>query len=398
MIDSVDCNINFKGYDARPLYALVMRNTDGFALNGITRELREIGAKHGFKVLLEDKYSPFEDEDSKTDTKKKNISLVQKASEFISGRNKPHITSWMQDVIYFLKGKILVDDCTSPSFDVLGETLGFKKEEVPARNFVAGGNLYILRDGEDEKILVGKSESIKNVLKMFPNREIIRLPQADFHIDLFVRPLKENVVLVADDDMTLDMLKRAAGKLEELVEQSEGDENLDKALSRLYGIIGQMETGRRNSDYRNTDKVISTLEENDFKVVRTPGRVYKTRFGFSGYGFSIINRLNYINALVFEDKNGELCYISNKSNLDKEIGITPGLAKKIGLDFEKEFKNAISPYVKSENVYFVEGQPQEKNGLSSHIPYLLEKLGGGIHCLCAEIPKDTLEEQSCGQL
>ena len=66
--------------------------------------------------------------------------------------------------------------------------------------------------------------------------------------------------------------------------------------------------------------------------------------------------------------------------------------------FEKEFKNAISPYVKSENVYFVEGQPQEKNGLSSHIPYLLEKLGGGIHCLCAEIPKDTLEEQSCGQL
>ena len=135
----------------------------------------------------------------------------------------------MQDAIYFLKGKILVDDCTSPSFDALGETLGFKKEEVPARNFVAGGNLYILRDGEDEKILVGKSANIKNVLKMFPNREIIRLPQADFHIDLFVRPLKENVVLVADDDMMLDMLKRAAGKLEELVEQSEGDENLDKA-------------------------------------------------------------------------------------------------------------------------------------------------------------------------
>ena len=91
MIDSVNCNINFKGYDARPLYALVMRNTDGFALNGITRELREIGAKHGFKVLLEDKYSPFEDESLKTDTKKKNISLVQKASEFISGRDRKSV-------------------------------------------------------------------------------------------------------------------------------------------------------------------------------------------------------------------------------------------------------------------------------------------------------------------
>ena len=120
MIDSVNCNINFKGYDARPLYASCNEEYRTVSrLTGITRELREIGAKHGFKVLLEDKYSPFEDESLKTDTKKKNISLVQKASEFISGRNKPHITSWMQDAIYFLKGKILVDDCTSPSFDAL---------------------------------------------------------------------------------------------------------------------------------------------------------------------------------------------------------------------------------------------------------------------------------------
>jgi len=383
-------SVNFKGYDARPLYALCMRNTDGFALNKIASDMRQIGAKHGFKVLLEDKYTS-DSADERKERQNGAGSLFEKAASFINGRRKEHLTSWMQDTVYFTKNGIIVPKNSTESFTPIAKTFNTEKRCITPTDFIPGGNLYIINDEGNEKILVGKDASTADVSKMFPGKEIVRIPQADFHIDLFVRPLKNNVILAADDDMTLEMLKKSADKLKKLTEENREDEALDRALGRLQGTIGQMEAGRHSSGYKDTKKVIQTLEENGFQVVKVPGRVYKSKVVFMGLDFSIINKLNFMNAIVFEDKNGELVYISNKSKLLDEMGISPELAKKIGLDFEEEFKKSIAEFVKPENVYFIEGDKQRKNEANCNIPYMLENLGGGIHCLCAEIPKETVQ-------
>ena len=64
---------------------------------------------------------------------------------------------------------------------------------------------------------------------------------------------------------------------------------------------------------------------------------------------------------------------------DKRIGLTPEIIKESGFSFEKEFVNSLKPYIKEENVYFVEGKAGE-------IQDSLENLAGGIHCLTTEMP------------
>ena len=87
-----------------------------------------------------------------------------------------------------------------------------------------------------------------------------------------------------------------------------------------------------------------------------------------------------MNAIITKNKKGEMVYISNKSDFDKRIGLTPEIIKESGFSFEKEFVNSLKPYIKEENVYFLEG----KNG---EIQDSLENLAGGIHCLTMEMPQ-----------
>ncbi len=391
-------SVNFKGYDARPLYAVVMRNTEGFALGGVASEVRKIGAEHGFKVLFEDTFEPYLPDDNQNQDKRSNKkankktgrTFLKKAVDYFFNPERPNVTSWIQDHIYFTKDGIIASKNNEESFYALSSTFNSEINSVPKADFIAGGNLYILKDGDEEKILVGASESLEKAAKMFPDREIVRIPQADFHIDLFVRPLKDNVILAADDDLTLDMLNKGADALRERVLENEDDKPLKEALINLYRVIDQMDTARRSSGYKSTKKVIKALEDNGFQVVRVPGRVYKPVIAYMN--LSIENRLNFMNALAHEDKDGEVVYISNKSYLLDDIGISKELAKEIGLDFEEEFKKSIAQYVKPENVYFVEGAPHKAFCSHRNIPNILQYMGGGIHCLCAEVPKETVKK------
>ena len=88
-----------------------------------------------------------------------------------------------------------------------------------------------------------------------------------------------------------------------------------------------------------------------------------------------------MNANLIQNQNNEIVYITNKSNYDKKIGLTPDLSKEIDFSFEKEFIKSISPFVKKEHIYFVEG---EDNYVSDK---MLWEAMGGIHCACAEIPE-----------
>lgn len=347
-------NINFKGYDARPMRTIVMRNADTFDLSTAAREVRQIGINHGFSVILEDE-----------------------------GNMRP----WIQDVVYFTKDKMLINRAEGKSHSTLCENYGLAKERIPERRFIAGGNLYLINNDGKEKILVGKSEKIKNAQKLFPDREIIQIPQADFHIDLFIRPLKDNNILVADDNMTLKILKNAKESLETYMKENPGGNHND-SYKKLNKLICDMEMARNKIFYSDTNEVISKLKEEGFNVIKTPGRIYKGRKTFFGNIDSLANKLNYINAIATIDDSGEIIYISNKSNLLNELEIDDELANKIGLNFEENFKKSVADYINPENIYFIEGGIDIDKKYHSNIPEILEDLSGGIHCLCAEIPKE----------
>ena len=67
--------------------------------------------------------------------------------------------------------------------------------------------------------------------------------------------------------------------------------------------------------------------------------------------------------------------------------MTPKLAKELGLDFEDKFKESVKNYIKPDNVYFIEGGSGKDPKICDNIAQILEETHGGIHCLCAEIPK-----------
>ena len=62
--------------------------------------------------------------------------------------------------------------------------------------------------------------------------------------------------------------------------------------------------------------------------------------------------------------------------------ISQEILKKAGGNIEDYYKQIISPYIKPNHIYFVDG---DNNYLSEEMLY---KLGGGIHCLSSEIPEN----------
>lgn len=369
-------NINFRGYDARPLKAVVMRQAQGFDLSKAAYEMREIGAKCGFDVILESRVNK-----AKVNA---NTSVLQKIKNFFKNETE-YLRPWIQDVMYFTKDKMLINKDEYINHTALCKELNILREEIPSRKFISGGNLFLLKDGDTEKILVGEWEKFKKAAKLFPEREIIQLPQADFHIDLFVRPLKDNVIIAADDNLTIAMLQSGQQKLEKILEQG-ADNKIHDTYKKLCDVIKNMQQARKKGGFADTNEVISTLEDKGYNVIRTPGRIYdKPRRNNPGDIF--IHSLNFINAVAATDKNGDIVYISNKTDLPEKLGLTAELAKKTGLDFEAVFKKSVEDYIKPENIYFIKGGSGENPKISDNIAQILKDSHGGIHCLCTEIPE-----------
>lgn len=371
-------NINFKGYDARPLKGVMMRNAISFDLTKIAGEMKDIGAKHGFDVILESRVKHTNGE--------ANASLLKKFWKFLKGETE-YLRPWVQDILYFRKNKMLIDNNEYINHVPLCQNMGIKREGIPGGRFIAGGNLFLLQDGKTEKILIGGRERLRYAAKLFPGKDILALPQADFHIDLFVRPLKDNNIIVADDDLSIAMLQAGERRLENLLDKKP-DTEIKQTLSKLQAIIKMMQNARKSENWADTNDVISTLQDEGYNVIRVPGRIYDNKVCADNPHGIFAHSLNFINAIAATDKNGEIVYISNKSNLLERLGISEELAKEAGLDFEAIFRKSVQEYIKPENVYFVKGGNGDNPKLADNISQILKESHGGIHCLCAEIPKD----------
>ena len=364
--------ISFKGYDARPLSAVVMTINDEPDSINIIKQMSDIGAKEGFRVYFT----------NQTNKLYANLDTIKKFFKICtSGFSK-----WAQDNAVLTPDNRVLHSWrnTEAGFDKRIASLT-KAKFTDCDDFIEGGNLFFVKNDDKNELFVGAKE-LKNTTpqyleKLYGVSKVIPVPQADFHLDLFIRPLDNKRVLVADDRLTIKAIKKAIEniakyQISKTCTKAEIKE-LDDVKKGLKTMLKDFERDVKHTKNPKADEIAGVLKDNGYTPIMVPGRFY--------YAIpdknkdDLVHSLNYMNAVVHKKNDGSLVFVTNKSNLNKDYGLTPEISEKIDFDFEKMFIKSVQPYIKKENIYFVEGT-------NNKIARLLETEGGGIHCLCNEIP------------
>lgn len=357
---------SFNGYGARPLKGIFMRYTTSIPqhFEKIAIQMEQIGKQHGFDVFVH----------GNNEIVSRNMQSLSSVSSPIRGGSN---YTWVQDNVTFLPNhEILQNNKIINKFNMaVSKFFGFETKKTIEH--IPGGNYFIIENNGQKELLLGSfnitdAETLCNDLGI---TSIKILSQADFHIDLFIRPLKDKVVLLANDKMWLDRLNSVIKKIE-----TDKNLNTDPKICKVYNKLKEIRTfvNIMNMDiscspYAQLVNVEKDLLDAGYKVVKVPGRIFD--YITADDGVLPSHFLNYMNAIVHENSQGELVYITNKSNLNKYCGITESIAKKIDFDFDSEFINSVKDYIKPENIYFVNSK------------FFLKEYQGGIHCLGTEIPK-----------
>ena len=217
---------------------------------------------------------------------------------------------------------------------------------------------------------------------MFSCDKITILPQMDYHLDLFIRPLDKKRILVADDNKTLEILEEGFQKFHKYIlslepqERTKYNEAFANFTSKLIKIKKEVES----NNLPNSETICSDLRKSGYKPILVPARIYNVLNEKDEQSLQHI--CNYINANVFKNKKNELVYITNKSNIDSMLGLTEDISEKIDFSFEKSFINSLSKYIKPSKIYFIKGN---NNFVANE---MLTFYQGGIHGTCTEIPKN----------
>lgn len=361
--------IYFKGYDARPLKALYLSSPK----KELGLELERIGKKAGFDVFIPSGRT------------------LLKASEAKYAYADLSNSPWAQDIATISpKKKIITNEYYDDFADNLSRKLGLYKDfdrEIPQ-----GGNMYYVKDTDGKDILIAGQDAQKSIDKLKGAKSILGvdkieyIPQMDYHIDLFVRPLDNKRILLVDDMQTLKVFQKGLISIKELLSKTHDEtrkNELQNVMSNLNKELRFFKEALKYNRQVPKKEVEKSLKSKGYKVVGVPARVYRVDPEVDKIDNPseqlLVHSLNFMNAIITKNKKGEMVYISNKSDFDKRIGLTPEIIKESGFSFEKEFVNSLKPYIKEENVYFVEGKDGE-------IQDSLENLAGGIHCLTTEMP------------
>lgn len=432
--------VSFTGYDARKLDGFVMQSNYGNVANAMT----QIGKIEGFNVYFvknkdydsfelsknqfqqEEKTPPIEFPQDKMDIRGKNLlsgfedNSITDAVKYHFGLKKDRLEVQarkkhpidaakaklaelisLKPVIIGGEKQYLYNDLQTNKTIPLSEeyvvtTFGKTKESLDKmldNTHLRGGNYFITKNksGEDE-VLIGADELKKfneeQIQQMLKVDKIHVIPQMDYHMDLYLRPLDNGKILIADDKLTKQMLAEGFNKIQEaalkLQVQKRPEElrKLEKPFVQTGVYTNGIDDVVKSNNFAQTEETAKVLEDAGFDVIRVPGRLYETRTSGLKNGVFLIHLFNFMNANVLPNKNGELVYITNKSNIDEEVfGITPEIEKLTGFSVQKSFVQAIKPYIKPENIYFISG---DNNIMSEN----LKSYQGGIHCMCSEVPKD----------
>lgn len=405
-ISPINNNNNFKGYDARPLKGFLMSSN----CFGIADELAKIGEKEGFKIYsvrsglfqaLPPLFSTSTDnlwaQDYWTITKgkllsknynrvfeilKNSLSLNTDFTEKIA-----HQTDKVNEYNSYLSQYLLSD--LKKNEENTTKLLEMRNDlEIKARkSHIQGGNVYIIKGNKKDELLVGEEElekfDIEDMQAMYSVDKVTTLPQMDFHIDLFIRPLDNKRILLADDKLSLEVIKNGCEKLKQFIDKYDGPKihDLEKIYTKLAKNYAYFSEIIKINPRVKTEEIEKRLIDNGYDVIRVPGRIYKYRTASSN---STLKHLcNYINGLALTNKDGKVIYITNHTNIESILGVPREIAEMINFNIEEVFSKSIEKYVDKNHIYFVDGK---QNIMST----LLTELQGGIHCICSEIP-DTVE-------
>ncbi len=433
-------NVSFKGYDARRLQGFLIKSDYA----NIPAELKQIGDLEGFKVFLmkrgkqggyietrkmssSDIYQSGWTQDfwgivggKKLLTMEDNFYTDAIMKFFKIRRNKlqqeyqqkPEITARYKfmntlrnlpeitadgETKYILTHPSSVDAglFSQQQLNMLMEKTFSEISELLHKNHPPGGNYFICRgkDGKDE-LLIGADElekfDIESIKKLFGVEKVQVIPQADVHLDFFIRPLDKKRVLVSDDEMMTEtaekIVSRTFQEAERLKSQGETAESpLMKSLAHIYSKFSELKAhlikAAEGNNRPSAEEVEKALQAAGYEPIRVPGRIYNN-LGTDAHDVSIVENIhNYMNANALLNKQGDLVYITNKSNFDEKMGITPEIEKRLGISLRKAFEDKLKPYIPENKIYYVSGK-------NDAIPNeILPTYRGGIHCLTAEVPE-----------
>ena len=418
----------FKGYDARKLHGFIMNSNYA----GIASDMKKIGDIEGFKVYLfsgmpeipklksdnfnidnvakgcwaQDMWGIVKNtlitcEDSnKADLLKKTFNLqANPLQDKIRNRiNLNQIRDYlitMLDLPYVYKNgkpKVELTDGVFLDTKLYDAEIKINKSiynDLCKKTHIKGGNYFITKDkdGNDE-LLIGSNELKKfktdELKEMFQTDKIHVIPQADYHIDLFLRPLTNKKVLLADDEMMVQFLKNSFEKIQKTVNNlPEAEKNkFADALYEMSIIKDRFKNILKMNPYSNTKEVEKALIDAGYEPIKVPGRIFDLEKDYNPAGSKVYLRPlhNYLNANVHINDKNELIYITNRSTMDAELGLDEEIQKLTGVSLRKAFCDAIKPHVNK--IYFVGGR---NNSVQNT---LLREYLGGIHCVAAEIPSN----------
>ncbi len=361
---------NFKGCDARPLRGIVTRYTvkDKNFL-ALIEEIKSIGKKSGFDVFLQ--------------TPDKIIKKgFQQLPEY-SNRYEPiRQYCWPQDYLSFLpNGKVVGLKFIEGANAQIAKL--FKRPLKSDNPHIQGGNFFIVKHKNENVMLVGENDisrrKLANIRDQYGVKRVLTLSQPDFHIDLAIRPLNNSNILVTDDEMTINILRKAQNKMSDYLKKNY-DPQIADVRGNLKDVADTFENYISNDKLYTSPKVVQQeLENYGFNVIKVPGRIMRPLYENEENDDSYHYLANFMNAIVHQKKDNSLVYITNHSPLDEIIGISPVIEHKLNFGIEKAFKNRLKGYIAPKDIHFVSG--------NHYLTTCLEELQGGVHCLFAEIPR-----------
>lgn len=317
-------NISFKGYDAAPLKRVfIERCTSG----PIKHEMEQIAQCENFKLCLANDY----------------IKWAQDDKTIIERDNKPHLVSNLRSDEGFM----------SDLQNTYGITTSY------AKTFVTGGNSFIGKLPNGEKwMLIGEDEIHRNKTKKdiakeygIKEKNIHIIPQQNYHLDMFIRPIGYPYVLVDSPKLVEKKLKTMNWI------------KFPYDYTQLRNGFLEYERKRNHRGYTSSDDTIKALKKAGFKPIEVAAVL--------GSG------INFMNAIVNQHQNGTISYITNSTAC--ECSFFSELEK----DFEKELREKV-PNIDS--VHFVAGKDFNSIYERNYMMANLEHKGGGIHCMSLEEP------------
>lgn len=313
---------NFKGYDVAPLKAIHLEQTTS---EPIIDEMNSIAQNEGFEIRKWDDYDKW----------------TQDFKMIIEKQGKPHV--------------VANNRVDLGSLENIQKTYGITSESL---DFIAtGGNTFIGKYPNGKKwMLIGESELKTKDLQYLSEKygidieNIFAIPQQNYHLDMFMRPIGYPYVLVDSPKLSAKMLSNSNIKLSPM-----DYVNINKNFKYF-----EQERASHYSSYKDT---IKALEKAGFVPIETGGV-----FGLG---------INFMNAIVNQHKNGSISYITNSTDCD-----SPYVSS-----LEKQFEEQLRKKIPNlENIYFVHGKKEYYTEASNYMMDELNYRGGGIHCMTMEEP------------